>query len=59
MTTTTAGDTSPAFLRFYADVMETEAKRRQHQPEFAAWLMECAEKARQEADIPPAQGELF
>ena len=46
-----------ALLHHYAAVCETEAARRQHQPEFAAWLMECAAKARAEAI--PAQVDLF
>jgi len=48
---------SPEFLRFYAGVMDTEAERRSHQPEFAAWLRRCADKARAEAQ--PRQRDLF
>lgn len=46
-----------ASLHHYAAVCETEAFRRPHQPEFAAWLLECAAKAR--AKAIPAQVDLF
>lgn len=48
---------TPDQLRHCAAVMDAEAERRTHQPEFAAWLRAMAEKARREA--VPAQGELF
>lgn len=50
-----------ATLLHIAAVDEREAAARQHQPEFAAWLLECAARARAEAaaiDTTPAQGRL-
>lgn len=48
---------SPEFLRHYAAVMDAEASRREHQPEFAAWLRGCAVRARAEA--APRQMDMF
>lgn len=47
----------PGFLAHYSAVLEAEAARRAHQPEFAATLREWAQKARDKS--APAQGDLF
>ncbi|SEN50928.1 hypothetical protein SAMN04489859_1008108 [Paracoccus alcaliphilus] len=50
-----------ATLLYIAAVDEREAAARQHQPEFAEWLLECAARARAEAasiDTTPEQGRL-
>lgn len=52
-------DAQQDFLAFYAGVLRAEASRRQHQPAFAAWLVECADKADAEAARGPAQLDLF
>ena len=46
---------TPAALHHYADVVEREADARRHQPEFRAWLLANAAKARIEA----GQQDLF
>lgn len=46
----------PGFLAHYSAVLEAEAARRPHQPEFAATLREWAAKAKKEQ---PVQGDLF
>lgn len=51
-----------ATLLHIAAVDEREAAARSHQPEFAAWLLECAARCRAEAAsivTGPAQGDLF
>jgi hypothetical protein len=59
-------DRTPAeerdLLLYIAAVDEREAAARPHQPEFAAWLLECAGRARAKAaaiNTSPAQGDLF
>lgn len=51
------------FLIYYARVLLREARaRRKRSPDFAAFLMHCAAKARREAmaiDLRPLQGDLF
>jgi hypothetical protein len=51
------------FLLYYARVMLREARaRRKRSPDFAAFLLDCAARARREAqtiDTRPAQGDLF
>lgn len=48
--------TTPAFLLYYASVLEREAKARPGQD--VAWMLRGAERARQQAAVP-VQGELF